>query len=283
MTNCSITLAGDGHGAKALVAAFDSANYDLKLLSNDAEVLQQLKKNDRRIYSLNGLAGDIIICSGYMKIIDECVIKRNTVLNIHPSLLPKFRGRHSLAWALLNGEKTVGYTMHLMDKNIDTGHIVYQFKMENKGQPIGQIWNEFHKDVIASIPKITEKFMSKKLSPQPQVAHLSSYFPKREWKDCFITPKSTIIDMRRFIQVMSAPYPRPQVSFGGLDCYALDYQLHKKRVDNKVGKIVAVSANAIEMQLLDGTLLLKHIRKTIDDALIKPTDYFKKGDTYMNE
>ena len=76
-----------------------------------------------------------IICSIYYKhiikqhIIDACGGK---IFNLHPSLLPRYRGCSSITWAIINGEKECGYTYHYIDKNIDTGNIILQKKIDIK-------------------------------------------------------------------------------------------------------------------------------------------------------
>ena len=48
------------------------------------------------------------------------------IFNLHPSLLPKYRGCSSLTWAMINGEKEVGFTYHYLDEGCDTGDIIIQ-------------------------------------------------------------------------------------------------------------------------------------------------------------
>jgi methionyl-tRNA formyltransferase len=70
-----------------------------------------------------------IICSIYYRnIIKKDVINvcKGRIFNLHPALLPKYRGCSSLTWALINGEKEVGYTYHYIDEGCDTGKIIIQ-------------------------------------------------------------------------------------------------------------------------------------------------------------
>ena len=52
--------------------------------------------------------------------------------NLHPSLLPKYRGCSSLTWAMVNNEKNTGFSFHYMDQNFDTGNIILQKKINIK-------------------------------------------------------------------------------------------------------------------------------------------------------
>lgn len=74
-----------------------------------------------------------IICSIYYRWIihDEVIAAVNgRIFNLHPSLLPKYRGCSSLTWAMINGEKQVGYTYHYVDSGCDTGNIILQKKID---------------------------------------------------------------------------------------------------------------------------------------------------------
>lgn len=71
---------------------------------------------------------DYIISLHYRKKIPDTILKlaRFATLNLHPSLLPNYRGTNSVAWAIINGEKHTGYTFHRMNADFDTGRIIFQ-------------------------------------------------------------------------------------------------------------------------------------------------------------
>jgi methionyl-tRNA formyltransferase len=71
---------------------------------------------------------DVICSISYRYIIKEHIINTcsGRIFNLHPSLLPKYRGCSSLTWAMINGEKEAGYTYHYVNPSIDTGDIILQ-------------------------------------------------------------------------------------------------------------------------------------------------------------
>lgn len=74
-----------------------------------------------------------VICSVYYRyIIKPEVIDavNGKIFNLHPALLPKYRGCSSLTWAMINGEKECGYTFHYIDAGCDTGNIIIQNKIK---------------------------------------------------------------------------------------------------------------------------------------------------------
>jgi methionyl-tRNA formyltransferase len=71
---------------------------------------------------------DVVVSAYYQYIISSDIIDAcgHKIFNLHPSLLPLYKGCSSLTWAMINGEKTVGYTYHYITKEIDCGNIIYQ-------------------------------------------------------------------------------------------------------------------------------------------------------------
>lgn len=86
-------------------------------------------------YSLEKISADNmpfapdVICSIYYRwIIGQEVIESvgGKIFNLHPALLPQYRGCSSLTWAMINGEEKCGFTYHYIDKECDTGNIIIQ-------------------------------------------------------------------------------------------------------------------------------------------------------------
>ena len=80
---------------------------------------------------LDDLNVDLIVLAGYMKILTKPFTQRfaGKILNIHPSLLPKYPGIHTYQRALENGESEHGTTVHFVNEEIDGGAIVLQAKV----------------------------------------------------------------------------------------------------------------------------------------------------------
>ena len=71
---------------------------------------------------------DIIVLAGFMRIVRDPILSEfpGRILNVHPSLLPKYPGLNPVARALANGETETGCTIHLVDRGVDTGEILRQ-------------------------------------------------------------------------------------------------------------------------------------------------------------
>ena len=87
---------------------------------------------DRRIGDeIDNLGADLIVLAGYMKILSAEFTRRfaGKILNIHPSLLPKYAGLHTYQRAIDAGETEHGMTIHFVNEKVDSGAIVLQAKV----------------------------------------------------------------------------------------------------------------------------------------------------------
>lgn len=75
---------------------------------------------------------DYIVLAGYMRLIGTTLLSNfpKRIINIHPSLLPKYKGKDALGQALDQKEKVVGISVHYVDEGMDTGEIIDQFAFE---------------------------------------------------------------------------------------------------------------------------------------------------------
>lgn len=69
---------------------------------------------------------DVVVLAGFMRILSAAFVRRWTIVNVHPSLLPAFRGPRAVHDALQWGVKVTGVTVHLVDEHVDHGPILVQ-------------------------------------------------------------------------------------------------------------------------------------------------------------
>ena len=96
-------------------------------LQHGIPVLQPAKARDEQfIEDLEQLAPDVIVVVAYGQILPERIlnIPKYGCINVHGSLLPKYRGAGPIQWAVLNGEKETGITTMYMEKGLDTGDMI---------------------------------------------------------------------------------------------------------------------------------------------------------------
>jgi formyltetrahydrofolate-dependent phosphoribosylglycinamide formyltransferase len=96
-------------------------NYDKKKIT-EKKIIKDLNSNDIKLICL----------AGFMKILSKDFIKKfkGKILNIHPSLLPKYKGLNTHYRAIQNKEKYSGCTVHLVNSKLDSGKIILQKKVK---------------------------------------------------------------------------------------------------------------------------------------------------------
>ncbi|KKQ95479.1 MAG: Methionyl-tRNA formyltransferase [Candidatus Woesebacteria bacterium GW2011_GWB1_43_14] len=170
------------------------------------------KKNKIKIiYDLENIPkADLGIVAAYGKIIPDKVINncKFGIINIHPSLLPKYRGASPVQEAIKNGDEATGVTFIKMDKEIDHGPIIASFKekilnTDTTDSLRKRLFKKASKFIIDLIPN----YVNKKIKLTPQNHKLGNYTPPLTKKDGFIDlNKTTPVEAGRFIRAMN-PWP----------------------------------------------------------------------------
>ena len=86
------------------------------------------KDEEQIIQLMQAWRVDLIILAGYMKVISPAFVHAfpNRIINLHPSLLPKYKGLHAIEQALESGDKETGCTVHYVNDELDSGEVILQ-------------------------------------------------------------------------------------------------------------------------------------------------------------
>ena len=129
--------------------------FDFKKKNVDEKkILELLKKKDTQLICL----------AGFMKILSRNFIKRfkGKILNIHPSLLPKYKGLNTHKRAIINKEKFSGCTVHIVNSKLDSGKIIMQKKVRvNKNDDPESLSKRILKQEHLLYPKALVKLLSR--------------------------------------------------------------------------------------------------------------------------
>ncbi|HQP10259.1 MAG TPA: phosphoribosylglycinamide formyltransferase [Candidatus Omnitrophota bacterium] len=116
----------DNRKALALKRAKEAGIPTLVLVRKDYATPQSYERDIT--IQLKGMGIDFIVLAGYMRILTPFFIKQypSQIMNVHPSLLPSFKGAHGIKDAFTYGVKVTGVTIHLVDEKMDHGPIILQ-------------------------------------------------------------------------------------------------------------------------------------------------------------
>lgn len=95
---------------------------------------------------LDEKGADLVCLAGYMRIISPELLGRygGRIINIHPSLLPAFKGAHAIKDAFDSGARVYGVTIHWVDDTLDGGEIIAQRGLHYEGRDIAELEEQIH-------------------------------------------------------------------------------------------------------------------------------------------
>lgn len=176
-------------------------------------------KEKKTIDFIRALEPDLIVIAGFNQIINKDIIStaRYGVINVHPSLLPKYRGATPTVWALMNGEKETGVTVHFIeDERIDSGKIIAQSRLEIAPTDVDGTLRfrlaALSENTLAEALKLILKNDKNKFALQDESA--ATYYPKRSLKDAAIDINKPFNDIFNRIRAMT-PYPGAYLQYNG--------------------------------------------------------------------
>ena len=157
-----VLLVCDKPGAKVLERAkrfgtesfaFNPKDYESKAAF---ETVLQRMLEERKV--------DYICLAGYMRIVGPVLLRafEQRIINIHPSLLPSFKGAHAIQDAVDYGVKIFGATTHFVDDTLDGGRIIDQGAIVYEGNDIEELTNLIHKIEHSLYVKTINKLINKK-------------------------------------------------------------------------------------------------------------------------
>lgn len=182
-----VLASGNGSNFEAIVRKLRN-RYEIKLISEnrDAYVLQRAIKlmidyelinynrfGERESYNkklfeyLKKEEPDLIALAGYMKILPDYIVDyfKNRILNIHPSLLPSFKGLNAIKRAFEYGVKYTGVTVHYVNNELDGGKIITQAVVKIEPEDTLETLEEkIHKVEQRLYPKVIDKIMRRLLT-----------------------------------------------------------------------------------------------------------------------
>lgn len=181
-------------------------------------ILQPRKaKDDVFIQQLKELSPDLLVVVAYGHILPEAIlaIPRIGAINIHASLLPKYRGAAPIQWAIINGEKETGVTTMWMDAGMDTGNMLLSSKVAIEADDTAAVLHD--RLAIAGaqlLIKTIRRLKNGTLSSIPQDSDQATYAPLLKKEDGRIDWTKPASELDCFVRGMS-PWPGAFTTLAG--------------------------------------------------------------------
>jgi methionyl-tRNA formyltransferase len=211
---------------------------------------------------LRGFGADLFVVAAYGQILPKAVLSlpKYGAVNIHASLLPKYRGSAPIAWAILNGEKKTGITTMLMDEGMDTGDILLQAET-----PILQDeTTETLQDRLASLgahvlAETLEKMKKGEIRPAPQDHSKATYAPMLRKEDGRIRWTKEAEEIDRQVRAFH-PWPGAYTEWQGQILKIYKGEVRKGKATGKAGTVLWVGTDFIEIETGRDSYLLKEVQ-----------------------
>ena len=117
-------------------------------------------EEDKMISELNWARVDYIILAGWMRILTEGFVNQfhNRIINVHPSLLPKYKGLHAVEQAMESGDKETGCTVHYVNEELDGGKIIKQAKVPIfENDTVRELTKRIQREEYRILPEVINK------------------------------------------------------------------------------------------------------------------------------
>jgi methionyl-tRNA formyltransferase len=266
-------LLDHGHEVAAIVTATDKLGgrggnqliqSDIKKysLAKGLEILQPEKlKSKAFIARLKEINADIFVVVAF-RMLPEVIwsMPRLGTINVHGSLLPKFRGAAPINWAIINGEKITGVTTFKLSHDIDTGSILGQKSTDiEQNDNFGTVYERLKHlgaqlliETISSLENGTATFT-------PQDENLVSHAPKIFYETCNIDWSKSPTEIVNFIRGL-CPHPSALFKFHNMDMKVYKAEAIEKSHTYSFGEIITDHKKYIHVACSGGFVSLIDIK-----------------------
>ena len=183
-------------------------------------------------------------------------------INVHSSLLPKYRGAAPINWAIINGERETGVTTFKLKHEIDTGDILLQEKTSISGaQTAGELHDRL-KELGAQLLVRTIKSLEEgtlKETPQTEVAENAKHAPKIFTETCEIDWQRPVQEVHNLIRGLS-PFPGAFTQLQGKTLKIYRSEIEATIPDIAVGTVATDNKTYLKFACIDGYIHIKEMQ-----------------------
>ncbi len=260
-------LAESGHQVVAAVTQPDKARdrgkkvqftpVKAKALEYGIPVLQpETVKNNKEFYSqLAELKPDLMVVAAYGRILPRAVLQLppRGCVNIHASLLPKYRGAAPIHRAIINGDKTTGVTLMYMAEGMDTGDMIARAETEIGWKTVEQMHEELAQMGAELLMDFLPQILDGTAKREPQDEAQVTYAPMVFKKDGVLDYEKSAEELCRLIRGMNS-WPVASTVYEGNTVKIWEAQALKGNGSAKPGAILSVDEAGVQVACGEGII-----------------------------
>ena len=245
-------------------------------------VEERTKLTNDDVKEITSIKPDIIFSAGWRRLLPKSIfqIPKLGTLNLHDSLIPKYRGFAPINWAIINGEKEVGLTIHYIDEGIDTGDIILQEKIDVEiSDTAYDAYLKLLEISESMLKKVINMIQSGEIKIISQDSNSGFFCSRRFPADGRIDWKKDRIQVYNLIRALSEPYPNAFFFFEDKQIFVKEAKLVSNDFRGPPGRICSIDDEGIIVTCgIDHTknqaLLITRI--ATEEKTYSPHEYFNK-------
>lgn len=218
-------------------------------LAHNIPVFQPERLGSDFAAKLKEMAPDMIVVAAYGKILPKSMldIPKYGCINVHASLLPKYRGAAPINWAIINNEKETGITTMLMDEGMDTGRMLLKEVVKiSKDDTAGTLHDKLKQVGANLLIKTLDAVRRGAIAPIEQDNSQATYAPMLKKDDCHIDWNKDAVSIRNLVRGLN-PLPCAYTCIDKKLLKIYKGDVKSGNADEKAGTVINVSHEGIEV------------------------------------
>ncbi|MDA9113521.1 methionyl-tRNA formyltransferase [Gammaproteobacteria bacterium] len=231
--------------------------------NHEVQIFKPLDLNEKAfIETISSLRIDLIVVAAYGKILPKWLLDISSIMpiNIHYSLLPKYRGASPIQSSILNGDKNTGVTFMKMSQGLDEGDIVQKNVIGiQKNHNKTTLENDLCSLAIENIDNVLDGLKTNNIYPVAQENNLATYCSKIKKEDSLIkfnSPSEDILNKYR------AYYEWPGTAFFHKNIRIKIDEMQISDIDSSIepGKIIKFDASGLYIKTIDKAIVITYLQ-----------------------
>lgn len=232
-------------------------------LEHQIPVLQPVKVREAEsVEALRAFGADIFVVAAFGQILPKALLTmpKYGCVNIHASLLPKYRGAAPIQWAVINGEKESGVTLQQMGEGVDTGDILLKRAIALDNKETGEsLYDKLSRLGAELIVEVLPEIEAGKVVPEKQEEALSTHVGKITKAMGLMDWNKSAEELERLVRGLNS-WPSAYTFFRGKTLKIWETEVLGEKESGEPGSIAAVTKTSVIVNTGDGKLALTSVQ-----------------------
>lgn len=232
-------------------------------LEHQIPVLQPVKVREAEsVEALRAFGADIFVVAAFGQILPKelLVMPKYGCVNIHASLLPKYRGAAPIQWAVINGEKESGVTIQQMGEGVDTGDILLKRAVALDNKETGEsLYDKLSRLGAELIVEVLPEIEAGKVIPEKQEEALSTHVGKITKAMGLIDWNKSAEELERLVRGLNS-WPSAYTFLRGKTLKIWEAEVLEEKEDGEPGSVDAVTKTNVIVNTGEGKLALTSVQ-----------------------